>query len=127
VLANILLALDTHDLAVLTLLDLLAAYDMVNHVTLLRQLEESHVLHSHVLSWFQSYLDGHMQYVCRGTTSSTITFLLSGVLLWLVLGPNLFMLYTADLLQLVNRYQLCSHLYTDDTHIYSSCHPSVAL
>jgi len=31
-----------------------------------------------------------------------------------------------DLLQLVEKYQLCPHLYADDTQIYGSCHPSAA-
>jgi len=34
--------------------------------------------------------------------------------------------YTAGLLQLVEKYQLCPHLYADDTQIYGSCHPSAA-
>jgi len=29
-------------------------------------------------------------------------------------------------LRLVDRYQLCPHLYADDTQIYDSCHPSAA-
>jgi len=35
-------------------------------------------------------------------------------------------LYTADLLQLVETYQLCPHLYADDVQIYGSCHQSAA-
>ena len=62
-LADILQALDTGDLAMLTLLDLSAAYETVDHATLLRLLEVSYGLLGLVLCWFQSYLDGHMQYV----------------------------------------------------------------
>ena len=74
VLADILRALDTGDVAMLTLLDLSAAFDTVDHATLLRRLEVSYGLPSHVLGWFQSYLDGRTQYVHRGTDFSTITF-----------------------------------------------------
>ena len=40
------------------------------------------------------------------------------------LGPILFLLYTADLLRLVEKYSLRPHLYADDMQIYGSCHPT---
>jgi len=92
----------------------------------LRRLEMSYGLRSHVLGWLQSYLGNHMQYVRRGTASSTVTFLLCGVPQGSVLGPILFVLYTEDLLGLAEKHQLRPHLYADDTQIYGSCHPSAA-
>jgi len=124
VLADILRALDTGDLAVLTLLDLSAAFDTVDHATLLRRLGVSYGLRGHVLGWFQSYLDDRTQYVCHSTASSTVTFLLCGVPQGSVLGPILLVLYLADVLRLVDEYQLRPHLYADDTQIYGSCHAS---
>ena len=44
----------------------------------------------------------------------------------MVVGPILLLLYTADLLRLVQRHQLHLHAYADDTQIYGSCHPSMA-
>jgi len=41
-----------------------------------------------------------------------------------VLGPILFLLYTADVLQLVKSHQLQPHAYADDTQICGSCRPS---
>ena len=49
VLADILLALDSGDLALLTLLDLSAAFDGIDHETLLHRLELSYGLGGHVL------------------------------------------------------------------------------
>ena len=37
---------------------------------------------------------------------------------------SLFLLYTADLLQLVKRHQLIPHAYADDTQIYGFCRPA---
>ena len=124
VLADILLAIDRGDLAVLALLDLSAAFDTVDHDTLLRRLETSYGLAGSVISWFRSYLDGRTQSVRCRSSSSKPTRLHCGVPQGSVLGPILFLLYTADLLQLIQSYGLHPHLYADDTQIYGFCHPN---
>jgi hypothetical protein len=54
--SDILQPLDCGNLAVLTLLDLSAVLDTVDHATLLRRLSVTHGLH--VLRWFESYING---------------------------------------------------------------------
>jgi len=61
---------DSGNLAVMTLLELSAAFDSVDHTTLLRQLQTSYGLCGTVLNWFTSYLTGRMQYVPTMASSS---------------------------------------------------------
>ena len=66
VLADILRAADSGDLADLALLDLSATFDTVDHETLLHRLKKSYGLGGRVHDWFQSYLSGRFQSVHCG-------------------------------------------------------------
>ena len=68
--ADILTALDSGDLAVLTLVDLPAAFDSVGHSTILRRLQTTYGLNGAVINWFTSYLCSRLQHVRISTTSS---------------------------------------------------------
>ena len=127
VMTDILRALDTGNLAVLTLLDLSAAFDTVDHATLLRRLSVTYGLDGAVLSWFRSYLSGRTQFVRCGSSKSASSTLSCGVPQGSVLGPILFLLYTADLLGFIEQHDLIPHLYADDTQICGYSPPSDVL
>ena len=82
-------ALDNGDIALLTLLDLSAAFDTVDHAILLKCLEISFGLNGHALSWFESYFTGRKQCVRCRNSRSLPTMILCGVPQGSVLGPSL--------------------------------------
>jgi len=116
-------AVDGGGVAALVLLDLSAAFDTVDHI-LCRRLQTSFSLTGSVLRWFTTYLHGRSQYVHRGLMKSVVTMLVCGDPQGSVLGLILFLLYTADLIALVERHGFCPPLYADDSQVYGSCRPS---
>jgi len=104
VLADILHAVDTGDLSILALLDLSAAFDTVDHDILLQRLQTSFGVVSVACDWFRSYLTVRVQCVRRGSSKSATVVLRFGLPQSSVLGPLLFILYTADLITLIEDF-----------------------
>jgi hypothetical protein len=124
VMNDILMTVDRGELAALVLLDLSAAFDTVDHTVLLERLRVSFGIDGVALEWFRSYLFNRSQYVLCGSSRSQTVRLVCGVPQGSVLGPILFILYTADLVSLVKNCNFTPHIYADDTHIFGSCTPS---
>ena len=79
------------------------------------------------LEWFVSYLTGRTQSVTIDHIMSTPTQLDCGVPQGSVLGPILFSLYTAPLINILQKYNVDYHLYADDTQIYIPITPTSKL
>jgi len=79
VISDTLLSLVLGNLAILTLLDLSAAFDSVDHEMLLRHLQTSCGMAGSVPDWFRSYLSGRVQHIRSTMSSSTASKLLYGV------------------------------------------------
>jgi Reverse transcriptase (RNA-dependent DNA polymerase) len=121
VLSEILTSIDHIEISALVLLDLSAAFDAVDHVILLKRLKSSFGVVERAYSWFQSYLSGRSQHFRLGSVRSSTILLVCGNPQGSVLEPILFLLYTADLVNLVEQLGLEVHLYADESQAYGFC------
>ena len=121
---DILQAVDSRGGAILVLLDLSAAFDTIDHETLIRTLDIYCGIRGDPLKWSLSYLKGRVQSVQIGSTFSREQNLLFGVPQGSVLGPVLFTIYTTPLGRIIQRHGLTYHLYADDTQLYMAFKPS---
>jgi len=105
----------------LGMLDLSAAFDTVDHETLLARLQQSYGISGSALSWLASFLSTRSQTVAFNSQSSAATRLQHGVPQGSVLGPLLFLLYTADVADIAAKLGVQVHAYADDTQLYFDC------
>ena len=120
VISDILRAADAGLVTLLGLLDLSAAFDTVDHDILLRRLQTAFGISGVPLAWLASFLRDRTQEVVFSGVKSAVGRLTCGVPQGSVLGPVLFLLYTAGLFQIATRHGFEAHSYADDTQIYVS-------
>ena len=94
---DLLQASDDGYVSILSLLDLSAAFDTIDHVILSQRLSSTFGCTGIILSWFESYLSNRTQSVFVNDVQPAPSTLKHGVPQGSVLGPILFTMYTQPL------------------------------
>ena len=116
---EILLSLSRGMPTALVLLDLSAAFDMIDHDKLLAYLSTGSGFSGNVLRWFKSYLLDRFQSVKIGSSVSDCSKLNFGVPQGSVLGPSLFSLYTSPLRKVIAKFKdVKYHFYEDNSQLF---------
>ena len=121
VFSDIINELDRGNLVLLSMLDLSAAFDCVDHDILLSRLDMSFGIRLVDHQWLTSYLTGRTQSVRYNGVTSPIETMRYGVPQGSVLGPLLFLLYTADVQHITTRHGFTFHYYANDSQLHIYC------
>ena len=116
----LLASMDAGKVTALTLLELTATIDTMDHTTLLRRLDDWFRVPGKALSWFKSDLTGRWQKIKLGDCLSSKADLTFGVPQGLFLGLLLFTLYTTPLSSMISGHAIPGHLYADNSQLYVS-------
>ena len=108
-------AFDNKDITAVLMLDMSAAFDLVDHDLLLQKMAE-YGFEESALGWFRSYLSGRSQQVYVDGALSDPLEVDVGVPQGSILGPLLYILYTNDLPESVH-----SHLAENSSFFNTNC------
>ena len=113
------LSLSRGEATTLVILDLSAAFDTIDHSTVLSCLLDWFSVGNSILKWFSSYRTEDFQSVKIGSTLSNLQKMLFGMPQGPVLGSMLFSLYTRPLSTLIEKHKgIKFHFYADNKQVY---------
>lgn len=119
---DIICAMDSHQVTLVVLLDLSAAFDTIQHETLLKRLDLMGV-NDQALQWLCDYLNDRSCAVTIHNSTSTRWNMRHGVPQGSVLGPVLFNAYMTPIGSIAARHNVQCMFYADDTQLYLSFSP----
>ena len=96
-------------------LDISAAFDAVNHETLVQRLEDEFGITGLCRQWITSYFTGRVSTVHVGSSASLPVEATCGVPQGFVLGPILYAAYVAPIDRLISCFNVGFDQYADET------------
>ena len=120
---DVLTSLDDNNAVFLSLLDLSAAFDTVDHAILIERLRRTFHISGPALDWIQSYLTGRSTAVIINGEYSDEKVLTCSVPQGSKLGPRMYSDYTYPLGKLLQYLLILYHLYADDTQMHKAFDP----
>ena len=117
---DLLTTMDNKMVSILTLLDLSAAFDTVDHQILLTRFDNLFGIQSDAKNWFQSYLDNRYQCVKIQNATSVPRQLTTGVPQGSGIGPWAYTSYTREIGIVIRLFSVLYHLFADDSQLQKS-------
>ena len=117
---DILRTLDTRKGIIMVMLDMSAAFDTIEHSTLLDRLRSRIGLRDAALQWFASYHDQRTQAVKIENSTSEPVILRFGAPQGSLMGAEEYKIYTLQVGNILRHHDLEYHIYADDSGIYMS-------
>ena len=117
---DVLLALDEGKATLLIMLDVSAAFDVVDHERLLDRHNKYFGITEKALDWMSSYLKDRKQSVKIESKQSEIQNVESGFPQGSVLGGTKYIMYESPLANLLDSHDVEHHYYADDGSVYTS-------
>ena len=115
---ELLVSADKGQVTLLLTLDQTAAFDVLETEILIKRLQTRFAIQDRALRLLKSYLTCRTVRVRANNNISECRQITCGVPQGSILGPLLYILYTAPLAELVEKHNLKCHFYADDMQLY---------
>jgi hypothetical protein len=102
----------------LVMLDITAAFDVINHQLLLQKCQSLQIVNA-ALKWIERYLNNHTQFVLCNAHKSLPSRLTCGVPQGSILGPLLFLIFIGDITKVFSKHYVDYLLYADDIQLFT--------
>ena len=116
-------ALDNNSCTVLVMLDLSAAFDVIDHKIIFQRLEYSYGISGPALAWIRSYLTIELGVLRLDLFFPNGMHLKYGVPQGSVSGPILYCLFSKPIGEICRQHDMDYHCYADDTQVYLVIEP----